>query len=51
MKRYEKLGRGGESAKQREDVQMEPGMSRWIWMESRGGGGCGGGDGSSLMNR
>lgn len=51
MKRYEEVGRGGESAKQREDVQMEPGMSRWIWMESSGSGGCGGGDGGSLMNR
>lgn len=42
MKRYEEVGRGGESEKQREDVQTEPRMSRWIWMESRGGGGCGG---------
>lgn len=37
---------GGESEKQREDVQMGPGMSRWIWVEPRGGGGCGGEGGS-----
>lgn len=36
MKRYEKGEGGGESEKQREDVQMGPGMSRWIWIESRG---------------
>lgn len=32
------MGRGGESEEQRDDVQADPGMSRWIWTESRGGG-------------
>lgn len=34
MKRYEEVGRGGESERQREDVQTEPGMSRWIWWKA-----------------
>lgn len=34
MKRYEEGAEGGgESAKQREDRLMDPGMSRWIWIE------------------
>lgn len=46
MKRYEEGGKEVVKVRNKENVQMDPGMSRRIWMESRGSGGCGGERGS-----